>query len=336
MLRVTRRGWAAACALLLAISISIACGESLPASTSSDPTFEGGPGADGPEAATSAQTDGGADAALDAKEGGRDGGGCTTDDPYSDAAPLENFEGLGNVTSVRFNRDGGSVYLALDQGGGSWSDLGESEYPLPPSPNPASIRNTSLVEDNPAPVASETTVFWDQPIDGGARRIHSATRDGAGQNLEDMNVNEEPIPRLGKTQALMPWVVGDTEVLYFVLRDAADNTASIHRATRSGPTWNVTTELNEAFDETHPVVTDDERVMYFAKRDSGGRRKIHYVTRPSPGAQWGSAVPMGGDVNWPDSDDQPTWISRDQCTLVFTSNRVGSTFKPYKIVRVVQ
>jgi hypothetical protein len=333
MLRVSRRTWVVSSALLVAIAILVvcgACGESLP--TADEPILRPETGPDKGTSESSTDTDAGTDSALDAKEAGRGDGGCLPQDSYGDAAPLEHFEGLGSVSSVRISREGGAVYLSHDQGGQSWFDIGESEYPLPPGPMPASIRNTDLPEENPAPLADDKTVFWDQTIDGGARRIYSWTRSGPGQNLE--GANPEDIPRNGKTQALMPWVVGDTQVLYFVIRNAANNTAGIYRGVRSGPTWNITTELDEAPDETHPVVSDDETVMYFAQSLSGGRRQIHYVTRSGVGAPWSAPLPVEGDVNLPDSDSQPTWISPDQCTLIFTSNRVASSFKPYKIVRV--
>lgn len=339
MLRLGRRGWVVVGAPFVAVSITMACGDALPESSEpalpdgATPSSETGTPGDGPSSVDAA--DAGTDSPVDAKKQGADGS-CTTDDPYGDAAPLEDFGGLGDVTSVRPSRDGTSVYLSHDQGTSTWYDLGEHDWPLPPSPLPASIRDTNAAEENPIAVADDTRVFWDQPIDGGAKRIFSALRAGKGQNIEDMNVEEEPVPRYGKTQALTPWLVGGKEVLYYAARDATNGTAGIYRATRSGSSWTGTTEYDPTFDQTHPVVTDDEKVMYFAQKVAAGRRQVFYVTRPLAGGQWSAALPVEGDVNWPDSDNQPTWISPDQCTLVFTSNRVGSTFKPYKIVRVRQ
>lgn len=330
MQRLSRRTWAVIGALLVAISITIACGDPLPAPGEATTPAEAGSEATSTEAST--ETDAGTDSASDGHAAGD--GACTTELPYGDAAPLDNFDGLGAVSSVRLNRDGGTTaYLSSDLGNATGFDIGELAYPPPPSPLPASVRSTTAQEENPAPLADEKTVFWDEPIaDGGARRIFSSTRANPGQNLE--SPVQEQIPRGTKTQALMPWSVAGTDVLYFVIRNEANNTADIHRGVRSGGSWVVSTEIDGAFDETHPVVTDDEMVMYFARNDSG-KRKVYLAKRSAPGAPWENALEMQGDVNTPDHDSQPTWISPDQCTLIFTSNR-GGGMRPYKIVRVRQ
>lgn len=336
MLRLTRRSLAALGTLVVAISIMVACGESLPIATDLPMLPDGGgPGTpDGTMTEASIDAaDTGTDSPTDATKDGGGDAGCTPESFYPDASMLENFEGLGSVSSVRISRDGGIAYISHDQGGSTWSDIGEVAYPPPPSPGVASIRNTTLSEENPAALVDDRRVFWDQPIDGGARRIVSHLRDDPGQNLEGFA--EELIPRGGKTQSLMPWTVGGNEILYLVIRDNANNTAGIHRAVRNGPSWDVAKQLDGAFDETHPVVSDDELVMYFAQSQSGGKRKIMVTTRTDTSLSWGAAIDVQGEVNWPDTNNQPTWISPDKCTLIFTSDRSGS-LKPYKIVRVPQ
>src|SRR5688500_9994624 len=203
MLRLTRRSWAVVGSLVVAISIMVACGENLPIATDLPVLPDGGPGPDVKTGETSSgdasdAADAGTDSPADAKKEG--GQGCTTESFYPDASMLENFEGLGSVSSVRISREGGVAYISHDQGGSNWSDLGELTYPADPSPGVASIRNTILSEENPAPLADDKRIFWDQPIDGGARRIVSHLRDDPGQNIDGFA--EELIPRGTKTQSL--------------------------------------------------------------------------------------------------------------------------------------
>src|SRR5687768_10224631 len=140
MLRVSRRTCLAITALFAAISILVvlgACGETLP--VSENPTaIDAGP--DTSTSETSNETDSGTDSAGDANEdGAKSDGPCTTGDSYGDASLLENFDGLGAVSSVRISRDGGVAYVSADLGNATEFDLGELTYPPPPSPLPASI-----------------------------------------------------------------------------------------------------------------------------------------------------------------------------------------------------
>jgi Tol biopolymer transport system component len=127
-----------------------------------------------------------------------------------------------------------------------------------------------------------------------------------------------------------PWSVAGQDILYVAARNGT-TTVNIWRIAKSGASWTVEPQLVGPFEKTHPVVSEDELVMYFARNETG-KRKVFYVTRPSASSPWSSALEMQGMVNLQDFDDEPSWLSPDQCTLIFTSNRAGAP-RAYQIVR---
>ena len=51
-----------------------------------------------------------------------------------------------------------------------------------------------------------------------------------------------------------------SEVLYYVTGPGTAGTNDIYRAEKNGGTWEATAQRMGPFDETHPVVTDDDMV----------------------------------------------------------------------------
>lgn len=314
-------------AAALAITASIACGETLPDVGSDDPGDAGaetsGPESEAaPDSGPDVTGDGPSDAAPEA------GKPCTPDLPYTDPIALENFDGLGEVSSIRPHVGGGPfAFVARDLGSGGFFDIVEADYPLPAGGNPVGLRTAPNDEDHPAPLTGNMKVYYDEPIDGGALRIFSATREQPGQKLA--NPTPEEIPISGATDVMHPWSVAGQEILYVAARNGA-STVNIWRIVKSGATWTTDSQLTGPFEKTHPVVSDDETVMFFARNETG-KRKVFFVTRPSTQLGWSGALEVQGKVNEPGFDDEPTWISPDKCTLLFTSNRAGSR-RAYKIV----
>lgn len=264
-------------------------------------------------------------------EGGNPMVGCSIDDPFGDPVLVENTDSFGAVTSLRLDRSGANALLSMDIGGADGFDIREVEYPIVPFALPHTLRSTPAAEHHPAPLTGGLKVFFDQDFDGGARGIFSATRSNPGQNLGP------PVAEivLNGTRAEMPWSVGGNEILYFVVRTATPNSADIQRAVRSGGAWLVNAVLPGAFDETHPVVTDDETVVYFAQSASGGKRTIWYTTRATATSEWSARLEIPGAVNAPNANNEPSWISPDGCTLFIASDRSGAS-KPYKVARTKQ
>lgn len=320
-----RRSWR----LVLAFAFAAACGNSLP-EAGDDPQLPRDDGsADGgsetaPQNGDDAASDGAVDAGADVKP-------CTPDLPYSEPEPLENFEQLGAVSSVRLERssNGALAFVSADLGSGSFFDILEVPFPLPPSTVPVNMRSTQSEEEHPAPLADDRKVYWDEPIDAGVLRIFSATRAMAGQKLESPTM--EDIPAGGGTSVMQPWTVAGKDVLYFTVRTGS-TTTNIWRAARNATngTWASDAQITGAFEKTHPVVSDDELVMFLARSETGTRDVFH-ATRASTSEPWSIPLPMPGNVNLDAKDDEPSWLSPDRCTLIFTSNRGGAS-RAYKIV----
>jgi hypothetical protein len=312
-----------------AIFVSVACGETLPAGGTD------GDGADAAaEAADAAPSEAGTYADLEAaidgpKDAAADGEPCAPDLAYGDPEPLANLDSLGAVASVRPHHGGAPfAFVSRDLGSGGFFDLVEIELPMPSAMNPVSMRSGPNDERYPAPLAGNMKVYYDEPIDAGVFRVFSATRGQAGQKLENPQLEDIPLP--AATSVMHPWSVAGQDILYVAAR-TSDMAVDIWRIAKSGATWNVDPQVSGAFEKTHPVVSDDERVMYFARNETG-KRKIQYVTRSSPSAVWSGPLEVQGMINAPGYDDEPSWLSPDQCTLIFISNRDGGA-RAYKIVR---
>lgn len=115
-----------------------------------------------------------------------------------------------------------------------------------------------------------------------------------------------------------PFVLADGRALYFdshrsgggdIFRAAIDLAGSVSAAVPvSG--------INTSAAESEPVVTLDERTIYFQRTNS-----IYVATRASVLAPWGTAVPVT-ELNSPEPS-APDWISADGCRIVLSSDRNG-------------
>ena len=91
-------------------------------------------------------------------------------------------------------------------------------------------------------------------------------------------------------------------------------------------------ELDSSFDDKCPVVTPDELTIFFrSTRTDGGARgsgDIWTASRSSTGLPF-SSLQNVSELNSP-NDEWPTFVSRDGCTLYFTTRVVDETH-PYGI-----
>jgi Tol biopolymer transport system component len=80
-------------------------------------------------------------------------------------------------------------------------------------------------------------------------------------------------------------------------------------------------ELNTSGREEGPAVSDDERVIYFA-RDTGNGPEVYYAERDSATSSFGPAVAVA-ELAAP-GNNKPTWLSPDLCRLYFETTRSGN------------
>ncbi len=77
--------------------------------------------------------------------------------------------------------------------------------------------------------------------------------------------------------------------------------------------------VNTATAESTPVLTLDDRVLYFAREDATFRRHVMVSSRPTRSGLFGPGAPVA-ELNTRD-EEFPTWVSDDHCRLYFVSNR---------------
>jgi hypothetical protein len=107
--------------------------------------------------------------------------------------------------------------------------------------------------------------------------------------------------------------------LYLVLGVGGASGRDIYRAALASGTWDVepVAQANSAYDDTDPVVSPDELVLYFRRAQTG----VMMATRAKTTDPFGVALPVPGLAGiW---DDRPMWVSSDHCALLLTSDREG-------------
>ncbi len=91
---------------------------------------------------------------------------------------------------------------------------------------------------------------------------------------------------------------------------------------------NEITELSSDFDQTNAVLSADKLTIYFASNRASGGNSADYdifvATRAKANGKFGTPTAVqGGEVNNGGSAEQASWISADQCTLYFSSDRTN-------------
>lgn len=317
-----------ACAGTVAFSAAIAaCG-----------SFDGTPaGETGPDDSSvyAAEAGDGSDATTDALvEDGRADGGADADaatdapPPCLDDAPFKTVTALtdlGDVTSVRLTKDGATAFTSFIAAADN-EDVDEG-----PFPKGALLYNHSVDtlqnDTHPAPVDDPLVLFYEHGLPGEGALVR-ATRAQVGQKF--VNVLPVAFSGLPSGQTREPHALANGSVLYFTFQPGAATTRDIYRAELNGGVWapgrvnGVSTGGNEG----HPVVTADELTIFFSHADIDGQADVWMATRASTAVPFPAGLPVAGldstIAGGQPSDDRPTWLSADRCTLFMTSNRSGA------------
>lgn len=312
---------------------AIACGgflevdEPIP---SPDRTDAGAPDAAAPDSSDAPDAGAGDDDA-DADAAPFSGPACAGDLPFGDAIPLAELNELGEIASVRIAPGRTTAMIALDAGPPQYFDVYEGPFPRGSALYWA-LANDPYGELAPVPLADPLEVLYEQaPIAAGTHVLMSASRQQPDQRLGAPT--PQVLPMDAGANVTDPWSVAGTGVLYFTVEPGELGSRDVYRAERSGGAWTggPVSGLSSALDEAAPVVTDDEQTIYFARRD-GAAEDIYVATRSSKTAAWGSALPLASATINTAAAERPTWISPNNCTLFFTSDRGGS-WRAYRVDR---
>lgn len=130
----------------------------------------------------------------------------------------------------------------------------------------------------------------------------------------------------GQTADSNPWISADGLTLY--MTSTRNGTYDIFKATRSIITSDFGTpvpvgELNSNVVDDAPVLSADGLEIFFASnRPSSNRNNIWHATRSTTSDGFGTPT-MISELSSDPTEDYPTWVSPDRCTLFFTSDRGG-------------
>jgi hypothetical protein len=168
--------------------------------------------------------------------------------------------------------------------------------------------------------------------------IWSATRSEPSMDFNVPVLLPAPVNAMTAQYETTPFLREDAAVLYFASNRIPEKGFDIYRVTWGGPSADAAfdvpapiDELNSSANELAPAVTPDDQTIYFASDRAAGNGDfdIWMATRDSGSA---FSVPASVAENNSVSADFPTFITRDGCTLYFSSARSGALL-PYVATR---
>jgi hypothetical protein len=193
--------------------------------------------------------------------------------------------------------------------------------------------NTTGDERDPSPTADGLTLY----TMGGAypdRNIYRATRPTVGDTFTGPSLVADL--NTGGDEA-RPYVLPDHSAIYFA-REPAGGTHDLYRAAGTGGTFEapapvVGTNLNTAAMESHPVVSNDELTIYFDSGRGGGLGGYDIWMARRVSTVVGFDEPVNLATLNSGADENPSWVSEDECVLYF-QREIGEN--DWQILRAVR
>jgi len=276
---------------------------------------EAGADADaGAEAEADAHADASADAPL---------GPCTPDMPFIRFENVTELNGPTDDESARLNPEQTAIYFSQRSGPGP--SQGGFNVLVATRPDRASAFGSattlSLGVDPSGPSVS-----------GDGKLLYYASGEG---NTPDIRVSTQPFDKSNSTALanidtdtyweFNPYVRPDELELYFASNRASSE--DIYVTARGNGDFAGVTPIAAAngtsSNERTPVVTADGLTLYFAS-DRSGNWDVYVVRRTAVANAFAEPVGVVTELNT-SSNEFPDWISPDQCTMYFRSDRIGGS-----------
>lgn len=176
--------------------------------------------------------------------------------------------------------------------------------------------------------------------------IYRATRP-VGSGGDWVENEPKPFPITGRKvndREYGSYVTPDGSALYFASTRAVDNevfeTSDLDiyvqatPAVDGGAVTAIAAVNMPGVEDSHPAVSPDQRVLYFARRLDGGKHDVYVSTRFSTSEAFG--VPTRVDSISTEHTDTPSWISGNYCVVLFTRTIVNGTTVTTKIHRATR
>jgi hypothetical protein len=193
----------------------------------------------------------------------------------------------------------------------------------------AGVQTDSASVEQPKVTANGLNLFMDGTASGSAR-IYVATRTttladfGAPALVAAVNSTD--------TADADAWINADATIMYLASVRPGSSSYDIYSTTRSSPTGTfatpaMVTELASTSVDDAPIASDDGLEIFFASTrstTSNGRNDIYHATRASTSDPF-SAISKVSELSTDASEDFPTWLSPDRCTLMYTSDVAGGS-----------
>ncbi len=187
----------------------------------------------------------------------------------------------------------------------------EGATPIATDPN-LTVNDPHLLPDG--------TLFFSVAEDQGALRIESATL-----TAERTLVHRAAVPALASTAETIQPYLTRTRIYFASKRGGGGNYHIYSAAKRTGGGFDdpvLVDELAGTGWDWRPVVTPDDLTIYFSRSPSGSMSEldVYVARRDGPNDKFGPAERVA-ELSAPDVVDNPTWVSPDECTIYFDSQR---------------
>jgi hypothetical protein len=195
--------------------------------------------------------------------------------------------------------------------------------------------NTTNVEERPAVTADGLTLFA-QSNATGTVHIYVATRTSPAAQFGSLGIVAGVN---GNTVDADPWISADGLTMYMTSTRSGNNNYDLYTSTRTNTSATFGTpvpisELNTTTSvEDAPVLSADGLELFFASNraaTSMGRNDVWHATRATTADMFGTPT-LVAEVSGDASEDFPTWLSADRCTLLLSSDRTAGSNGGYDI-----
>lgn len=241
---------------------------------------------------------------------------CDPQAPFTSVTPIDSL----NTTDID-----GALRLTADETVAYWHTLRSGSFQL----WTASRASRDLPFENPTVVEPDIGVYWPTVTSDQLTLLYSTNND---IKIATRGAVTDAFPAgvvaagLDSTLDQNDPFLGPLGTAVYFTQYAPDGKLSAAPWPPTGAVAQPIAELDTPEHEFSPVLSDDERVIYFS-RYGASPDDIFMAIRDSVSSRFSAPVAVA-ELNTP-QDDGPTWLSGDLCRLYFQSDRNGTDWNIY-------